>query len=138
MPYSEVCKMPYDELVGWFAYFKARPPEWRADNRAYVVAVSASQGGLKKKPEELFDSIKGLKAYQERLRNELTQGQQQAQSIQRSGFLGFLMKSAKHNNIDWGVRTSGEVVQDAEELAEPPSGDDQLPVSEILAGTPGD
>ncbi len=41
-------------------YFRRRPPEWRADNRAAVIAITSASafGGSKLKPEDLFSSLR--------------------------------------------------------------------------------
>ena len=56
---EELNELSYDELAGWMEYFKRRPPGWRADNRAAVVAMS--MGGGKLKPEDLFDSLRVMR-----------------------------------------------------------------------------
>lgn len=92
--------MPYDEVQGWFAYFKARPPGWRSDNRAYMQLAS---NGVEKKPEELFDSLRSLrKSMQEReaLRDTM---ELHASKMVSSGFLGRLMQVAAQNEVDWKV-----------------------------------
>ena len=57
--YSEIMSLSYEELAGWIEYFTRRPHEWRADNRAYIIATAMS--GSKLKPEELFDSLRAIK-----------------------------------------------------------------------------
>jgi len=46
--------MPYDELMGWFAYFEKRPIEWRDDDRSFKVIQS---WGFKGKPWDIFSSL---------------------------------------------------------------------------------
>ena len=57
--YKLIQEMPYDELLGWSAYFRVRPPEWRADNRAAVIARSF--GTTKASPDQLFASLATMK-----------------------------------------------------------------------------
>ena len=113
MPYHMVCSMPYDEVQGWFAYFEERPPGWRDDSRAFVVATAASQGGLKKNPEELFDSLKTLKAAAARRRALIPPEQLVQANLRTSGFLGFLLNKAAENGVPLGVRTGSSADQEA-------------------------
>jgi hypothetical protein len=46
--------MPYDELLGWFSYFRKYPIEWRDDERAYKLLQVQ---GYKGKPGEAFHSL---------------------------------------------------------------------------------
>jgi hypothetical protein len=48
--------LEYEELLGWFEYFRRRPLGWREDNRAAIMAMSF--GGSKLKPSDLFSSLK--------------------------------------------------------------------------------
>ena len=51
--------MEYEEYAGWAEYFRRRPPGWREDNRAAIIAMSF--GGSNLKPEKLFHSLKVIK-----------------------------------------------------------------------------
>ena len=53
----EIQSLPYDELVGWYEYFRRRPVGWRDDNRAAMIVQAAAQSD-KLRPEELFPSLK--------------------------------------------------------------------------------
>ena len=55
--YNLVEEMPYDEFLGWCAYFQRRPPEWRDDNRAALIMAAS---GAKIKPEQIFPSLKAM------------------------------------------------------------------------------
>jgi hypothetical protein len=46
--------MPYDELIGWFAYFDARPIGWREDDRTSKLLQAQ---GVKEKPWKLFPTL---------------------------------------------------------------------------------
>lgn len=105
--------MPYDEVQGWFAYFEERPPEWRGDSRAFVVATAASQGGLKKNPEELFDSLKTLKTAADRRRALIPPEKLVQANLRSSGFLGFLLNKAAENGVQLGASTDSAAVQEA-------------------------
>ena len=59
MPVYMLSEMPYDEFLGWFAYFDARPIGWREDDRAHKLLQAQ---GVKAKPEEIFYSLKTLAA----------------------------------------------------------------------------
>lgn len=54
-PLSSVLEMPYDEYLGWHAYFKENPVGWREDRRAYAIMRSM---GFKEPPETIFPSLK--------------------------------------------------------------------------------
>jgi hypothetical protein len=47
-------EMTYEEMLGWFAYFEARPVDWRADDRAYKFLQTQ---GAKEKPWNYFSSL---------------------------------------------------------------------------------
>lgn len=55
--YKIMAEMPYEELLGWFAYFKVRPPGWQEDYRASLIMQSQ---GAKIKASELFPSLQIL------------------------------------------------------------------------------
>jgi hypothetical protein len=50
--------MPYSEFVGWCYYFKARPPGYAEDMRTYYIMSSMTE--IKKKPEEIFPTIRAV------------------------------------------------------------------------------
>lgn len=54
MPVYQLLDMPYDEFLGWAAYFKERPPGWREDYRAYMLMRAQ---GVKEPPGSLFSSL---------------------------------------------------------------------------------
>ncbi len=42
-------EMPYDEMLGWLAYFEKRPVGWREDLRAsYLMKSNGSEGDMTK------------------------------------------------------------------------------------------
>ena len=49
--------MPYDELLGWYAYLELRPIDWRDDNRTFHYLQTQ---GVKHKPWEIFSSLKPI------------------------------------------------------------------------------
>jgi hypothetical protein len=49
--------MPYTELLKWVTFFKWNPPEWQADQRAYMLLAAQ---GVKEKPERLFPNLKAV------------------------------------------------------------------------------
>lgn len=57
--YQLVEEMPYDEFIKWQGYFEKRPVGWREDDRTMKLLQVQ---GLKKRPEEIFDSLARLKA----------------------------------------------------------------------------
>ena len=56
--YKLVQEMPYEEMLGWFAYFKLRPPGWREDYRASVISQSM---GAKMDASKVFPALAALK-----------------------------------------------------------------------------
>jgi hypothetical protein len=54
MPVYQLLKMPYEELLGWYAYFERRPVDWRADDRAMKLLQAQ---GVKEQPGKLFASL---------------------------------------------------------------------------------
>ena len=51
--------MAYTELLGWMEYFARRPPGWREDQRAAVIALSFG-GGKNTRPADLFPSLREM------------------------------------------------------------------------------
>ena len=98
--------MPYDEVQGWFAYFKERPPGWREDNRAALLARAA---GVEKRPEELFHSLKMLSKAQANREAAIPIEKLQAQKLQSSGFLARLLAVAKTNTVDWSLNNDSQI-----------------------------
>ena len=52
-------EMSHQEVYGWFEYLGRRPYGWQEDQRT---AMLVNAFGAKKRPEELFPSLKQLKA----------------------------------------------------------------------------
>lgn len=46
--------MPYDEFLGWQAYFEKRPVGWRDDDRTFKLMQVQ---GVKQKAHELFPAL---------------------------------------------------------------------------------
>ena len=53
-------EITYDEYAGWLEYFRRYPEGWRDDLRTYYMMSSSAMGGMKKKPEQIFPSIKAV------------------------------------------------------------------------------
>lgn len=51
----EIRAMPYDEYLGWQAYFKLQPIGWREDDRTFKLLQIQ---GFKGNPQEIFNSFK--------------------------------------------------------------------------------
>jgi hypothetical protein len=51
--------MPYEELLGWVAYFERRPVGWREDDRTHKLLQAQ---GVKAKATEIFPSLQALYA----------------------------------------------------------------------------
>ncbi len=52
--YEILDNMTYEEFLGWLAFLKKKPPEWREDYRAYLLLRAQ---GFKGKPEEVFPAL---------------------------------------------------------------------------------
>lgn len=50
-------EMPYEELLGWIAYFERRPIGWRDDDRAHKLLQAQ---GVKAKAVDVFPSLRAL------------------------------------------------------------------------------
>lgn len=72
--------MPYTELLGWFQYFEKRPVGWRDDLRA---AYLLQAQGVKKKPAEVFPSLRQIGS----------SGNKLADSLKGSAFYQMMMKA---------------------------------------------
>jgi hypothetical protein len=55
--YRVIDELTYEEMLGWYAYFKVRPPGWREDDRTAKLLQAA---GVKAKAWELFPSLKAI------------------------------------------------------------------------------
>ena len=75
--------MAYNEYLGWVEYFARRPPGWREDQRAAVIALSLG-GGKNTKPSDIFPSLKEM----ERREAEANQ--------KEKGFLGKFLGQQGH------------------------------------------
>ena len=53
-------EVSYEEFLGWIDFFKRNPPGWQEDLRTYYIMSTAGMGGMKKKPEDIFPSIREL------------------------------------------------------------------------------
>jgi hypothetical protein len=92
MPVHQILEMPYEEFLGWFKYFNMRPVGWREDNRT---AMLLNAQGVKKKPQELFSSLKTVSS----------QGTRSSTHIDPN--LMKLLKSAKQGD-HWDPSTNPE------------------------------
>jgi hypothetical protein len=90
--------MPYDEFIGWFRFFQARPPEWRDDNRAYSIMSAL---GVTAKSHEVFGSLRAIKKAEEEKELRRSELDVQTSKLQSSGFLGYLLGRAQSNGVDW-------------------------------------
>jgi hypothetical protein len=92
--YRLLTEMPYEELLGWFEYFRQRPSGWQEDQRTYMLLQAQ---GVKEKPEKLFSSIAAIKAAANERDDKLSN------SIVNSGLFARLKTAASKNKIDWEV-----------------------------------
>jgi hypothetical protein len=53
-----ISEMSYEEILGWFDYFKRRPLGWREDNRTAMIMMAS---GATIKPAEIFPSLAALR-----------------------------------------------------------------------------
>jgi hypothetical protein len=58
MPVHKILdEMPYEELLGWFAYLEMRPVDWRDDDRTFKFLQTQ---GYKGKPGDVFPSLRPI------------------------------------------------------------------------------
>lgn len=88
--------MPYEELIGWFEYFKRRPIGWQDDQRTYMLLQAQ---GVKERAEKLFPSILAIKQAE----SEIDEQKRLAQTLKSSGLLAKLQSVANNNKIDWNI-----------------------------------
>ena len=50
-------EMPYEEMLGWFAYFETRPVGWRDDDRTHKLLQAQ---GVKEKAYKIFPSLEAI------------------------------------------------------------------------------
>lgn len=102
MPVHQILEMPYEEFLGWFKYFNVRPVGWREDNRT---AMLLNAQGVKKKPQELFNSLKAI----------ASQGTKGSSHIDPN--LMKLLKSAKQGD-EWNPDINYNQEEEVEEYAQ--------------------
>jgi hypothetical protein len=54
---NHLLELPYEELLGWLAYFDKRPIGWREDDRTHKLL---SVQGVKEKPADIFPSLRPI------------------------------------------------------------------------------
>jgi hypothetical protein len=59
--YKIMDEMPYEELQGWYKFFRERPVGWREDNRAATMIQHISFGKTPP-PDKLFASLGEMQA----------------------------------------------------------------------------
>jgi hypothetical protein len=69
--YRLVEEMPHEELLAWISYFERRPVGWREDVRA---AYLMNAFGDKRKPQDIFPSLKILGSSSTRCRTDSLRG----------------------------------------------------------------
>lgn len=89
--YKLLNEMPYDEMVGWFEYFKQRPVGWQDDQRTYTLLQAQ---GIKEKAERIFPSLAAIRKVDSE-RDKL------ASTLVSSGFLNKLQQAAHNNGVSW-------------------------------------
>lgn len=99
MPLYELLhNMPYDEFLGWLAYFKVRPIGWREDYRTYLLIKA--QTGLKASPETIFPSLAPIFARQSKVKEELAaSGKLSMDNLRKSAFFQKLNNATGGTNI---------------------------------------
>jgi hypothetical protein len=50
-------EMPYEEFLGWVAYFEKRPVGWRDDDRTFKLLQVQ---GVKEPPQKIFSSLAAI------------------------------------------------------------------------------
>jgi len=90
MPVYKLVEMPYDELLGWFAYFESRPVGWREDDRTMKLLQVQ---GVKAKPAEIFNSLATLQATQEKRVSDRPPGMISSEQLKKSAFFSQMLGS---------------------------------------------
>ncbi len=84
-------EMSYEEILGWFDYFKRRPLGWREDNRVSLLMMAQ---GAKIKPEEIFPSLSALRSGMESEENKL------AGSLKKSAFFTRMLSAVGGDKVE--------------------------------------
>jgi hypothetical protein len=88
-------EMPYEELLGWFAYLEKRPVGWREDMRIYHILQTQ---GYKDKPSEIFPSLAVLTNSE----NKLIDGQIDINNLKNSYLFKKIAGAKGGEKIDFG------------------------------------
>lgn len=86
--YSE---MSYEEILGWFDYFRRRPIGWREDNRTSMLILSS---GAKIKPEEIFPSLSALRG------GTVSEENNVASSLKKSAFFSKMLAAVGGDKVE--------------------------------------
>lgn len=98
MPVHELVKMPYEEFLGWIAYFEQRPVGWREDIRTMKLLQS---NGVKARPETLFDSLAQMsRANNSRTDELVAKGQVSSANLIRSAFFSKMLSAKGGESLD--------------------------------------
>jgi hypothetical protein len=92
--YKILDEMPYEELLGWYAYFDLRPIEWRDDDRSFKFLQTQ---GFKGKPWEVFPSLE--KIYNQKI--ELEEDQLNIRSLKSSFFMQKILESQNGEKLNF-------------------------------------
>ena len=98
MPVYKLVEMPYDELLGWFAYFEARPVGWREDDRTMKLLQVQ---GVKAKPVEIFQSLAQLTAAQEKKINEKPPGFISGENLKKSAMFLEMLGAVNGDKLEF-------------------------------------
>jgi hypothetical protein len=83
--YQLIEEMPYEEILGWQAFFEIQPPGWQEDNRAFKLLQAQ---GVKAKPGEVFPSLAKIMKPRD---IKHTDGMLEQPELQGTSLLGKLM-----------------------------------------------
>ncbi len=97
--YRLLSEMPYEELLGWFEYFKERPPGWQEDQRTHLLLQAQ---GVKEKPEKLFGTLAQMKKRAQESDERL------ANTLVTSGLFARLQTAAASNGVKWEVTVENQ------------------------------
>lgn len=90
--------MPYDELLGWFAYFEARPVGWRADDRAMKLLQAQ---GVKAKPEAVFMTLAQMKTFETKRKEAMVEaGQIETANLKRSLLFSKILSAKNGDKLE--------------------------------------
>ena len=100
---TELAERPYEELLGWTAYFDLRPYGWRDDDRVFKLLQAQ---GIKAKPESIFPSLKMIynppKAGK-KIKEDLSPGMVSANNFKGSALFNRMLTATGGDKLDFSL-----------------------------------